>query len=588
MSRDFDPNVEKNSLFGRLKEPLKALTVWIAILSLLATIHADVFEQEEDPLSALIMKPLERIRSSATAPVPLSSLLTPATEELEHKDAIYVFALDVSESMKEQQLSALEINQYRADVRAKESEKNNHFLVGCFPPAVSDLGGAQSEAKRPEITGFDIARAELCRYIESLPDGSRVALWTFCHNLEIKIPTMESQSTLGNKYLVVEKTREGGTTKGYLYAAAKELEAKEKLSNFRLLLDHFSRTYHEEIQGDEEIRFVIISDFAHDIGGGKYLLDDSDSARISSSERKDSFLWRSVYRASASIISNQFRELSGGGATFHLARVVGAQKTLLEVLPIVGDTLEWIEYRESHVEMSKSGERFDFLRAYVESANPVIFYYTPGNFEPIPTTITVGDERFRNSTVKLALASETDAIERHPLKIKISNSESQSDFPRSAPLGLGTGDHLEEIGGAEHTITLQPLSTLESREASSYRLILSWKSKDSGNADPLENHSFAARVIFYRRLSSYGAASMVISLFFIAMSFLWSIVAIIQPRSSWRRIKNFRREKIPSESPDSVDPSGLDAPDRQNLPSSSGSPIDGTPPETQQGSSVEP
>src|SRR5437588_13065324 len=89
------------------RKSLVALSIWLAILSLLATIHADVFEQEDHPLRAIIASPFERIFLPNLHPVKLSTLLSAQEArtdgDIKQDSPLYIFMIDLSLSMLEQQ-----------------------------------------------------------------------------------------------------------------------------------------------------------------------------------------------------------------------------------------------------------------------------------------------------------------------------------------------------------------------------------------------------------------------------------------------------------------------------------------------------
>src|SRR5262245_53720824 len=60
-----------------VREPLKGFTIWFGILSLLLTLHSDIFEQDAHPAIAMMAEPLARLFSPRPSPIDLSSLLNP-------------------------------------------------------------------------------------------------------------------------------------------------------------------------------------------------------------------------------------------------------------------------------------------------------------------------------------------------------------------------------------------------------------------------------------------------------------------------------------------------------------------------------
>ena len=70
------------------------------------------------------------------------------------------------------------------------------------------------------------------------------------------------------------------------------LIANQDETNFEKLLYELSLTYKSEIHSRTEVHFVLISDFAHDIGGGEYLRGLTESDKITT----DQSIWESKYR----------------------------------------------------------------------------------------------------------------------------------------------------------------------------------------------------------------------------------------------------------------------------------------------------
>jgi len=494
----------------RIKEPVAGLSIWLAILGILVTMHADIFEQADNRFLALFKYPFERVFSQEPPGIDLSTVLgsthlgAGGTGNDSDAEALFIFALDLSASMTSRVLSEEEVARYVEDVESTESSE-------CPLP--------QAEL----ATGFDIALFELCRYLDFVPDGSLAALWTFGDAPRLVAPASDD---VGSRYLKFSKTETGGNTRRMFFDTLLDLEPKENLSNFESLLRVLAEDYREEIDGEGDVHFVIISDFSHDIGGEKELLARAkDSDYLVERSR-----WQSRYRISALFIEDYFRKLSRAGKTFHLSVVLGARQVYCSVLPIAEDSIEWSAYREIRMHPERLVEEFDFLRTYEEAEIPIVFYYTPGSLEPTSRSLIVDRAEYQNARLRVALASEAAGSDELELKLSTRFNEGEKGIVR-----MGRG-HVGTLARAGDEIVLQPLTTLTPREASSYRLLLSLGSGRSAAEDG--NKTLAVRLVFQRQLNFYGALAIVLAIAAVGLFIIWVLGAI------WASIQDLRHESV--------------------------------------------
>lgn len=473
----------------RMLEPLKGLTLWLAILAILVTLHADVFEQHTEPVVALLALPFESLERRAPPRISLSSLLPSLEEPVSTGKPLYIFALDVSKSMRLRKVTQGELEHYLEKV-------GSSLPTGSFNGCV---------AQRPDATGFDIAQLELCRYLNSVPMGSLAALWVFGDAPRLIMPRDESPE--GSRYEPLRKTERGGSTKNRFYEAAGAQPADDIHSNFEALLRALEEQYREELKSQTEVHVIILSDFVHDIDG---------QGNEPEHDAGDESLRESHYRMSMAMIEDRFRELSRTGKTFHLSVVVGARRTVNSVLPIVNGTMDWWAYREIHMEPHRLKEDFDFLRAYQPVETTVAFPFAPGSVGAEMVDIEVDDARFVKGTLRMALASEASLPNRFPARIQVTFEGEETGLVR---MGRGHVGHVPRLG---ETIRLQPQSRLDPREARSYRLLLSWHHDDATGSV----RTYVVPIVFRKELSWFGKLSLRCVLFFVGVFLLWSLFAL--------------------------------------------------------------
>lgn len=483
-----------------IPELLMGLSLWLAILAILVTIHSDVFEQAENRPWALIELPWLRLWHPEPPTIPLSSLMPEGSSDQVTTSPLYIFAIDVSASMAAQDVSERELERYREVVAPTHPSAR---VEGCQPH------------DEVSTTGFDIARLELCRYVGTIPLGSRAALWAFGEEATLMIPQPDE---VGSRYIRIEELEQGGTNKNLFYGVAATLQPTEQLSDFESLLGTLVDQYWTEIDSEPEMHIIIISDFYHDIGGTQGLFVNETGLAIS----PERALWESRYRMSLAKVEDRLRALSRPGVTFHLSVVLGAHRMVSSVLPIVNGTLEWSAYRVLHMRTNHPLEDFDFLRAYEEVGTAAVpFFYAPGSLRPERVAIEVDQSRFSEGDLRVALATDASVAERFPARIAVTFDGEEPGLVRLGRRHVGRISHQGEL------IHLQPQSLLEPREASTYRLLFSWRYKEPQAAGVARSRTFAVPILFKKRLSLFGAISMMAATVFVVVFALWSLAAIV-------------------------------------------------------------
>lgn len=533
--------------FDRAEHPIIGLSLWLGILSILLTIHAEILDQEK-AVSSIVTKPWYYLWNQTPPPMNLSSLLplpTPVpasssgqsstatdtrqsglipgfpgatsgnnSREQSRNDSnagkpLYVFALDVSGSMKQQEVPEMALNEYRDRVNSIKPLTGNQDALPCF-----------SKDEKTPLTNFPFARAELCRYIKQVPEGSRVALWTFssASNRHYPIPGNKA------KWEFFAQNEKGGHIRDVFLEEVSRINPTKGDTDFVKLFEQMYGEFTDAIENQEvEVHFTIISDFMHDAGALKGIFKNS----------ADDSALASYNNVSARKITESLRKLVKKGKTFHLIEVKGAQNTVCKVLPIVADTLEVFTYRTTQFFPEDAGEDFDFLRPTEEGKGDITFFYSPGNYQTHPVEIVFDRPEFASTQLRFTLVSEAGVAEAQPLKIKSKNfkdvdlqayRKSKSDMTHESgeilrPDGKGGKPYDLDRNGA---ILLQPRSILEPREAAGYRLFISWKGEGEAKKWDASNKTYALRIRFYQQLSWYGALGILGSELLALVFFLWA------------------------------------------------------------------
>jgi len=495
-----------------VREPVVLLSITLATLSILLSIHADVFEQYPRPLTAALWEPWSCLFSSSPDPINLSSLLNTESGAqalaASNNNPLYIFVLDVSKTMLMQNISGGEWEQYVNNVKSIRGDQLP--LPSCFP------------SKAPSIlTTFDIARGELCRYVDSVPDGSHVSIWKFGDTPTMIVP----ENVDNNRYIEFKKTDKGGHTKVEPLSKISTLTAIDNRTDFERLFVVLSEKYHDLINSGTEVHFIIISDFIHDIGGDQYkkerFSDDGASP--------DGYLWKSRYRISALRIADQLQELSKtSNTTFHLAKISAASRTVYSILPLFNDTMGVFSYRDTQLLSKLAGREFDFLRSYYNTDTAIKFFYTLGDSQTQPTKIMVDDNKYENTMIRVALASEIQTLETVPLKIKIGFKASGGN-PEGI-IRLNSGGITGKLERAQDTVSLEALSVLQLKEATSYRLLISLDDRNGTNTNASRSKTFSVPIKFYRQLDSISGISILLSELLVLLFGVWSLLRFIRSK----------------------------------------------------------
>jgi hypothetical protein len=479
----------------RPKTMVKYFGLSFTILALLLSIHTDVlFQQESEKIYAAISIPFSTFIQPTPPAIELSNLLPENVSEKPALPTLYVFVLDVSKSMLNEPVSKEELEQYNNDLNDKKLYSENPVPADFLPQTRS-------------ITTFDIARAELCRYLSSVQDFSNIAIWKFGTNPELVVP--DPSNTNKDIYVKYERTPGGGHTKSKIIESLSKLSAIDQHTNFEKLLQQLSSTYRQQIEEQSEVHFIIISDFAHDITDSEDTVDASQNSK----DKLEGSILKSRYRISALKIADYFRGISSNeGKTFHMAVVSGSKSAICEILPIAGETLAVYSYRELQLMPSRMGKEFDFLRSYHLGKQPLPFYYSPGDFKVLPLRIHVDSPKYKDSLIRLALASETPTQGAFSPKIE---AFFEGKHPKWIRLDGGGITEIMEKGSY---IQLKPRYALQPQEAASYRLLISWAGQNGSTNEAKK--TYAVPIVFYQRLSWFSAFSILAAEAFTAFFFL--------------------------------------------------------------------
>ena len=556
---------------NRAEHPITGFSLWLGIFSILLTIHAEVFEHERDPYQSILRKTYYQLMNPTPAPVKLSSLLqlpgqdTPPVSGQDptvntkqqssipaginpvsisdgnlqtqsqvsgaasqnRKPPLYVFAFDVSKSMTEQYVSKRALEEYTKNVNSLGTPDGDAYLPPCFP-----------KETKTRLSNFPFARAELCRYLKLVPENSLVAVWKFGDTSERYFPIPEDKQA---KYAVwARDTKDGSHVKNIVLKKMPSIDATSELTDFENLFEQLANVFQEEIEyPEQEVHFIIISDFEHDAGGGSVLKGILKS-------RKDDPVLVSNSTISAKKIAEKLRRLVRKGKTFHLIEVKGAQQMVCKVLPIVTETLEIFTYRATQLLPESSGKDTGFLRPTDQSNEEITFFFTPGNFQPHPLVINFDRAEFADTTLQLNLVAETGGIESQPLKIQSKYTKEgnlRKDYESKSDIN---GEILRPDGGVESytissrndVIVLRPKSILEPREASNYRLLISWEPNVEARNWDAGRKTYAFRIKFHQRLSRYGVWGILISLALAVICLVWAAYIFLRIFFESKNVKN--------------------------------------------------
>lgn len=514
--------------------PWKGFFICLAFLSLLATLHADVFEQEDDPILGLIQRPVDRLLGEAE--VKLSEIassrhlaqgpsVSVASETSgERPKPLYVFGIDLSKSMVATSLSDAEFERYLDHLQPMNGREDALYCLGPeFPEPV---------------TAFTIARSELCRYFHLVERPSGVALWSFGSDAQLVLPRDEGPK--GQKYLQVEASAPGlGDPMKEFFDTVGQLSADKKETDFRKLLDQWAHVYRYVLRTAQEVHFIIISDFFHDIGGER-ILQQEDVVKASEISE-----WTSRYRESESAIADSLRSLARSGSTLHLAITRGAEVSFRDILPTINESVPWNGYRETRLGDRSSLEAFDFLRAYADSISSMSFQHSPGARVPSPVVVRLDVPEISGAHIRISLASDK---RKPPLPFRVA-----VDYPKSPghqrqwiTFEESYSTKVVAAGSEEDAIILSPDVVLGPREASRYRLLFSLDdgvALDGGErASKLFRRTFAVPIYFKKNLSLYGALT-ILAILVAAASFAGvGFLQCVQKVFAWRWVGSGQRE----------------------------------------------
>lgn len=98
--------------------------------------------------------------------VDLSRVISSSSTSAINKDGkdLYVFALDVSGSMREEQINGSDFQ----EILKKFADTGLPISPECL-----------ASLPRPSLTRLDLARAEVCTFLGQVPEGAYASLWKF-------------------------------------------------------------------------------------------------------------------------------------------------------------------------------------------------------------------------------------------------------------------------------------------------------------------------------------------------------------------------------------------------------------------------
>lgn len=523
-----------------LRGSFMSLSFWIAVVSVLVTLHADIFEQEDSPISASLQKPFKEFRDLFTE-ISLSDLLRASDSPTDSsKSPLYVFALDKSLNLKDSVISWDELDEY-----LKEAAQISSNIANECNEVV--------EGKDKDRTDFDIAKFELCRYVCFIPEGSRIALWFFGEDPAQRYPAGNGDPRQRPRWDDWKTDRGRQPIWNYL-STFSDARPNEDKSNFDKLLGELSSVYKNELADENEtgsskgeVHFVIMSDFIHDIGGLNILSAVQQEATIRAVN-----LEKSRYRVDAWRIESKFSELARRpNVTFHFSVISRSRESLnmlLDVVPIIDTTLDWTRFRKTKLQLDRARDSFDFLRPYEDRSKdnfrPIEFSYTPGAREPDPVVIIADNEEFKKSKLRFELTSDRP-MDDSKFKMKIFQIESNhrgryeiSADNRGKVLSANTAGHVADIVRSDDAISIQPTSVLSNREAEGLYLLISWHKDIVDRNDPRLKKTLKIPLRFYKKMSRLGAAGMSIAWIGLFSSALWFLFALVRAlRDFWITIK---------------------------------------------------
>lgn len=507
------------------------IAIGLALLSILLTIHADIFEQNG---GERMRKVPVVVRAALRDPQPIKLSeyvhehylkLGPDRQQgkqLSTPLPLYIFAIDVSGSVGNNIISKEEFTSY---LDSLEGSPGKDDALECISVKQEEIG------KAGRVSAFEIAKSELCRLLSSVPPSAKVALWTFGSFPQQVVPHRNIEELSGSKFInLVRDDLDLNDGRSHVWSfinwvsgdlnnrIPEDFREIQKFTDIESLFENLTRTYRDAIEKRaQKVHIVILSDFIHDIGS----MDKSNNGDGEEGVSRRSE-WESRYRVSRRLIANHVRSIASFGNMLHLVVLQGGSISYHNILPLFRDgTLSWEEVREAHVGAGTNVSAFDFLRSYEEISKPLVFHYTGNGRSLVPVELKFDKEDHEGAELLIDLASDS-MRELPPLNIFVN---SPRDGIRTAEhyrgtIWAGRGGYKADIlrGGEDgDSLLLRPSMVLEPHQADRYRLLIALRTDDAPGSS--SNVTYSIPIEFYKDFPWLGATLMMIV--------FWAILLII-------------------------------------------------------------
>lgn len=318
---------------------IEILGLSMAVVGILLSLYANAFLEREEGDWTVLFGPKEPHE------VNLSELMmnrgpegesqnSPAQDKA--KEVVWVLALDVSGSLLTEKITEDDWKLY------DERRVSDGLLL------------QESCTAQRGNTRFHLAREQACCYLHNFT-GDRIELWKFGETPKLLgFAQIDKKGRRRDNWEKLRPVREALLAPKNL---PDEKSADYKTTNFEKLLDELHEQYinNSDYEGDE-IHFVIISDFVHDIGSKG----------------------RASYLASMQKIADRFNDIGNvGNAMFHLAAVTAGNREVSSVIRVVEDTAGWYQYRFDTFDRPPSSSMPDFFYSF-SFGKPLVFYHVAG------------------------------------------------------------------------------------------------------------------------------------------------------------------------------------------------------------------
>jgi len=469
--------------------------LWLGILSLAVTMHADVFEQKGTP-NEFYRVAWRRVFGNQKMVIDMGERLKvnqKLVQEFSSGKDLYIFVLDDSESLNEE-IHSEELNCY-----LKKIEKDGREVASEVEKILP------SEDDR-QHTLLNIGKSELVRSIHRIKNGDLVHFWKFGNETKmVELKPGELETPMKWYYEIGDYSGPGKTTKPNLIKKIKEVKHVEGGdTNFEKFLQHAEQLLSKE-SDISRIHFVLASDFMHDIHKKK----DGEGKRKCSKK----------CRASLEGIKHRVNKLSKSKKIqFHLFCLKQSQlEDGHSVLSYFEKNIDWRQIRTLDALGFRDNPKF--LSNMISLGQPLVFEYSPGRFDGKRIKINFPE----NLTRSLAYISLENLNGRQSKNLNFEVFTSENE----ASTKIGNGNYAE-IPKTISSFWIKPNFIADSIGANNYRLLFSFRNvilesegdngassgkvaDQSGNIE-LNNVTFAMKVQFHKNLSKSGAVSILFSL----------------------------------------------------------------------------